>query len=42
VIGIAAVTTSASTRLGADRTLVDPSVSVKVRLAGPWAAMMLL
>jgi Family of unknown function (DUF6326) len=42
VIGIAAVTTSASTRPGADRTLVDPSVSVKVRLAGLWAAMMLL
>jgi hypothetical protein len=42
VIGIAAVTTSASTRPGADRTLVDPSVSVKVRLAGLRAAMMLL
>jgi hypothetical protein len=42
VMGIAAVTTSASTRPGADRTLVDPSVSVKVRLAGLWAAMMLL
>jgi Family of unknown function (DUF6326) len=42
VIGIAAVTTSASTRPGADRTLVDPGVSVKVRLAGLWAAMMVL
>jgi Family of unknown function (DUF6326) len=42
VIGIAAVTTSARTRRGADRTFADHSVSVKVKLAGLWAAMMLL
>jgi Family of unknown function (DUF6326) len=42
VIGIAAVTTSASSRRGADRTFVDHNVSVKVKLAGLWAAMMLL
>ena len=34
--------TSGSTRRGADRTLVEPGVSVKVKLAGLWAAMMLL
>ena len=39
---IAAVTTSASTRRGSDGTLVDHSVSVKVKLAGLWAALMLL
>jgi len=39
---IAAVTASASTRRGSDRTLVDDSVRVKVRLAGLWTAMMLL
>jgi hypothetical protein len=39
---IAAVTTLASTRRGSDRTLVDHSVSVKVKLAGLWTAMMLL
>jgi Family of unknown function (DUF6326) len=36
------VTTSASTRRGSDRTLVEHSVSVKIRLAGLWTAMMLL
>jgi hypothetical protein len=36
------VTTSAGTRRGSDWTLVDHSVSVKVRLAGLWTAMMLL
>ena len=36
------MTTPASTRRGADRTLADPSVSVKVKLAGLWAALMLL
>ena len=36
------MTTSASTHRGADRTLVDQSVSVKVKLAGLWAALMLL
>ena len=36
------MTTSARTRRGADRTFVDHSVSVKVKLAGLWAAMMLL
>jgi hypothetical protein len=42
VIGIAAVTTSAGTRRAADRTLVDHGVSLKVKLAGLWTAMMLL
>jgi hypothetical protein len=42
VIRLAAVTTSASTRRGAHRTLVDHGVSVKVKLAGLWTAMMLL
>jgi hypothetical protein len=39
---IAAVTTSARTRRGSDWTLVDHSISVKVKLAGLWTAMMLL
>jgi hypothetical protein len=39
---IGAVTTSASTRRGSDRTFVEHSVGVKVKLAGLWAAMMLL
>jgi hypothetical protein len=39
---IAAVRASASTRRGADGELVDHSVSVKIKLAGLWAAMMLL
>jgi hypothetical protein len=42
VVRIAAVTTSATTRRGADRTHVDHSVSVKIKLAGLWTAMMLL
>jgi hypothetical protein len=36
------VTASARTRRGSDSTLVDHSVSVKVKLAGLWTAMMLL
>jgi hypothetical protein len=36
------VTTPASTRRGAQQTHVDPSVSVKVKLAGLWTALMLL
>ena len=36
------MTTSASTRRGSDRTLVEHSVGVQVKLAGLWAAMMLL
>jgi hypothetical protein len=39
---IGAVTASASTRRGSDRTFVEHSVGVKVKLAGLWAAMMLL
>lgn len=36
------MTTSASTHRGADGTRVDHSVSVKLKLAGLWTAMMLL
>jgi hypothetical protein len=36
------VTTSASNRHGSDPTFVEHSVGVKVKLAGLWAAMMLL
>jgi hypothetical protein len=36
------VTTSAGTRRDSDWTLVDHRVSVKVKLAGLWTAMMLL
>jgi hypothetical protein len=36
------VTTSASTRRASDRTFVEHSVGVKVKLAGLWTAMMLL
>jgi Family of unknown function (DUF6326) len=39
---IGAVTTSASTRRGPDRTFIEHSVGVKVKLAGLWTAMMLL
>jgi hypothetical protein len=39
---IGAVTTSASTRRGSDRTFVEDSVGVKVKLAGLWATLMLL
>ena len=36
------MTTSESTRRGSDRTFVEHSVGVKVKLAGLWTAMMLL
>lgn len=39
---IAAVTTSSRIRRGSDWTLVEHSVSVKVKLAGLWTALMLL
>jgi Family of unknown function (DUF6326) len=36
------VTTSARTHSGSDWALVDPSVSVKVKLAGLWTSLMLV
>jgi Family of unknown function (DUF6326) len=39
---IAAVSTSEGSQRGSDRTLVDYRLSVKVKLAGLWTALMLL